>query len=313
MSQKVQQIVDETKQEIQSQSQLNSNLKKIEPEVLRTIDSNKDEVEWYINDHGSDHAERVEQNVDDVERTLEDADVSRKLLGRRLTQEEKFEARVGGLVHDVGRAMGSKEDHPEVSAQYVLDNEKLPLTDKQRSVISTIARLHADGATKKIYGTDNLEELADKGVISKEEAYLASIVRIADALDVGKERVRHNTQGQPIQQVVGRIKRELPESEQKTTLSHIKGHQGINNSSLTDSKNGLELHVSLDSEQIKSDGDVAYRVKDIVRDLSSTVIHGKYAVRLTATNRTALKEWYDRHGDVLYDDLRDTEVYLGVE
>lgn len=313
MSPKVQQIIEETKQEIQSQSELNSKLKNIEPEVLATIDSNKEKVEWHLNDHGYEHAERVEQNVVDVEQTLEDADVDKESLGRSLTPEEKFVAKVGGLVHDVGRAMGAKEDHPEVSAQYVNDNDRLPLTDKERSMISTVARLHADGTSRKIYGTDNLKDLADRGIISKEEAYLTSIVRIADALDVGKDRVQRNSQGQPIQHVISRIKRELPESKQETALSHIRGHQGINHSSLVNSRQGLELRMSLDSDKIKSDGDIAYRVKDLVRDLSSTVIHGKYTVRFTSDNKKALGEWYERNADVLYDDLRNNDVYLGGE
>jgi metal-dependent HD superfamily phosphatase/phosphodiesterase len=309
MQQRLQQQVEQ----INTEAELEARYKQIEQDAMQTINSNKDNVEWYINDHGAEHSKRVKRVIQDLLNLLDRASFARSNLGHFANPDERFKAKVSALLHDIGRLLGADQDHPYESAKYILTNKNLKLTDEQRKAIARLAILHADGTTRQMYGTDDLGELARKGIISREEAYLATVLRIADALDIGKKRVQQNTAGDSFEKVVNRINRDLPQDDAKVRLSHWYGHQGINNTTVT-LRNKITLNISLDSNRLEPHGeDVAYRVRDLIRDVSSSLLGKNYSIRFTAKDTSKAQEWYDKHGDIFIDEIQGMDVRLGGE
>lgn len=305
------QTVQQERSQAISQQELNQKKDLVDHEVSKVIHSNRENADPYINDHGIEHGERVAQKVRALEDIFEDSETVENDLRYQLTQEDRFILHVASKTHDIGRVMGADKDHPKVSSDFVKDDKNIPLTPEQRALVAKLALLHADGTTREMYGTDDLAELARRGIISKREAYLASILRVGDALDAGKKRIRQNTLGESEEKTIQRIHHLSPE-KQKQQLSHWQGHRGINSADPVNRNGKVTLEISLDTSELKSHGvNVSERVRDIIRDSSSSVIDRKYAVRFSGRNSRDIQEWYDRNQDVLYDELEGMQVSVG--
>lgn len=307
------QIIQHQRDQIISQQELNQKKNQVDREVSKVINSNKENADPNINDHGVEHGNRVAQKVRALEDVLEDSGTVEGDLRYELTQEDKFILYVASKTHDIGRVIGADKDHPKVSSDFVQNDETIPLTPDQRALVAKLALLHADGTTREMYGTDDLAELARRGIISKREAYLASILRVGDALDAGKKRIRQNTLGESEEQTIRRIHR-LPEQKQQQQLSHWQGHKGINSADPVNRNGKVTLEISLDASELESHGvNVAERVRDIIRDSSSSVMDRKYTVRFSGRNPHDIQEWYEKNQDVLYDELEGMQVSIGEE
>jgi len=299
------------RQEIATQEDLNQKLRAVEREVVQAINTSKDKADPCINDHGAEHGKRVAQHMETVEDVLEDISLAGSYLDRPLTPEEKFILKVAAHTHDIGRAFGADENHPQVSAEYIRNNTGLPLTDAQRRVIALLTLLHADGVTRRMFGTDDLAELARRGMISKREAYLASILRVADALDLGKKRIRHNTRGDSQDDTLKLINN-LPPRERMQKLSHLNGHRGIYGAYFSNRNGRLTLEITLDKSELPSHGrDVANRIRDLLRDNAASIVDKQYTVRFSGLELQAVQQWYDENQDTLYEELEGMDVKIG--
>jgi hypothetical protein len=297
--------------EIQSQLDLNQKFEVTRRIISQVIQRSKTQAEWDINDHGFEHSKRVERNVESLVGVLDTLQLIEDRLERPLTEQELFMLKIAALSHDIGRAMGVDKDHAEIAEQFIRNTDDLPLTSEQRKTIANLCILHANGSTQDRFGSADLNELSAKGAITKLEAVLASILRVADALDVGKNRATHNTQGTPIDEVIERIKAEHPEAKAKARLSHLYGHMGIHDAVFTARKNHLSLEIRLDQKLSVDHGeDVAHRVKDLIRDVRSALIGKKIIIRLTASNLKQVEDWYNKYQFIFYDDIEGMDVQL---
>jgi hypothetical protein len=295
---------------IQRQIELNELLEQIKSIVKEVIEDHKRDSEWDINDHGIDHARRVELNIEALSDVLESLGLDIFYLGYPLTPEQMFLLKMCAYLHDLGRAVGRSADHAQFAAEYVRRAD-LPLTPRQRELLARLCLLHANGTTEDVFGSEDLSELVTRRAITQEEFFLGSLLRVADALDVGKSRVQHNSQGTPRDDVMKRIKKELNPSQQKMKLSHWEGHLAIDRANFVVYKGRLNLDIRLDSKLLSSYGEqAALRVKDLVRDVTSTVITKNVIIRFRADDINKVSDWYERFSDIFYDDIVGSEVSI---
>jgi len=97
--------------------------------------------------------------------------------GHTLGPEERFLLQCGSLLHDIGWVRGRTKHH-KTSFRMIM-KEKLPFSDKEKLIISLIARYHRknipDRRQKHFSSLDQNEQKLVKA--------LASILRVADGLD----------------------------------------------------------------------------------------------------------------------------------
>jgi hypothetical protein len=276
------------------------------------MDRTKHQVDPCLVDHGQGHVERVKDCLDILRKSLEVVSITKKELGRLHTEEEITQQDAAVYLHDVGRGLPDKGlSHAIASGEFIRKDNELLFDPEERERVARLVELHSDRATRELFGTHDLTELVRKGILSPEEAYLAGEIRIADALDVGRKRAERNTQGESIQNVIERIKRELPPAEAKARLSHIYGHMSIRDVRLRSKDNELIINFDFDEEKLTSYGaDAAQIVNYTLRDINTTFLRGKYSVSFTTRNLERVKEWYDKYGYIIADELKEVKVYL---
>ncbi len=295
------------------QAQRSGQLPKVRNAVGDVLRNNREKIPWDIVDHGPNHADNVADSVDDVNDVLEESGLAKAHMGRNLTPRERFEDQAAGYLHDVGRALGQKS-HAEKGAEYVSNEKGLPLDSEDRKKIARLVELHSDGATRKRYGTDDLKELADKGVITREESVQASSLRIADALEAGKGRSARNSQGEGRSEVTERIRNSEPAQEATSKLSHWIGHSGFEKPELSAENGKVKLRVRLDERVLQSNGgDVAYRIKDLTKDISSTLMDKSYRIDFVVNTRQSALTWLDKYGDIMADELDGVDLRIGAK
>lgn len=280
----------------------------VQKEGMEQMKQASKNIDPNINDHGVGHVERVYKNTEEVESILDDVSATKEQIGRLQSEEEKFVLRSAAVMHDVGRSAGSDKEHALESSKTIRSRPDLFPNSSERNNVARLAELHNQEGTRH-YGTDNLAELARKGIISREEALQASILRISDALDAGQKRVETNSQGEPASKVVDRIKKTLPENQQKHLLSHWYGHKGIVDAKPKRENSKFVVNIKFDSKYLKSHGgDVAFRVKDMFSDMNTTVIGRKYGVTLSCSNKEQLDRWYGEYREVFAEEIEGVEV-----
>ena len=295
------------KRESQEAEALRRKLDSVERQVKELLRSKKDNLDPYLVDHGSEHARRVAQNIESLERTLEEASIAKTELGRFLTQEEMFRVKAASSLHDIGRVLNAEKAHALKSARFIESDENVPLDEEQRSDIADMCRLHSSGSTRELYGTDDLDELVKRGLISREEAYKATLLRVGDALDAGKRRVERNTLGESRDEVMDRINTEKP-SQAPSLLSHWHGHTGFDQPKFKVRNGKSALEISFDSKILQTHGaDVAYRVKDLLRDIRTTLMDKTYILNLRSDDLNVLQRWYQHHHDIFVEDIEGIE------
>lgn len=287
---------------------LQKRLQDAEEKLKDTMNKGKDKVKWYLVDHGADHIRRVDQNLESAEKLFEKISIARNNLGRSLTQEEIFKLKVAIAAHDIGRTMDDGKSHAMLSSEYVQEDTSIPLNATERREIAELCLLHSEGATREVYGTGDIAELLKRGILSPEVAYKATLLRISDACDAGKERAEVNTFGQSRSEVLERVNRELP-NQAHTITSHWHGHEGFEQPKLKKDDGKLAIEVILNSKALQSHGsDIAFRIKDMLRDFRSTIVHNNYSLELKADNYEALQAWYSAYHLVLEEEIEGAQV-----
>lgn len=283
--------------------------KRLSREMMQRL---KEKVDPDINDHGEGHVERVAQNLDQLRDTLEEIGITQQELGREHSEEETALQDVAAQLHDVGRGMPDRGmSHAISSGDLIRSDSRIPLKPWEREKAARYAELHSDKATRELYGTDDLNELVEKGVLTREEAYLVGEVRVADSLDVGKKRAETNTQGEGMNRVVERLKRE-PSSKNEAKLAHWYGHNGINRVGLKRDGDKLMLSFSLDAGEIGTHGaEVAYRIKDTLRDVNTTFLKGNYSVEYASRDPAKVGQWYAKYGYIFEQESSGAKAYVG--
>ncbi len=309
--------IDNITNEIQSRIELNHTLERVKEIVKQTIYEHRMDSEWYINDHGIEHGKRVERNIDEICDILDSSRQIDNLLGRPLTQEEIIILKICAHVHDLGRAVGINTGHAQFAASFIRQSS-LPFTERQRELIAKLCNLHANGTTELLYGSEDLFKLERTHALTIEEAVLASILRIADALDMGKQRVEHNTIGTSREEVINRINQDFSDEESKVKLAHWYGHLAIDRANFTLNEDRLTLEIKVDTKILDLHGiSAADRVKDLIRDISSTLLKDKkITIMIKGNNINKVSNWYQRYGEIFYNDieeLKDKEVLVGEE
>lgn len=96
----------------------------------------------------------------------------------KMGSRERFLLHCGGLLHDIGWAYG-KAGHHKSARRMILEDQSLPLNDRQRLLVSLIARYH-----RKALPRDGHEDFASLDDEDRQRVRaLAAILRVADGLD----------------------------------------------------------------------------------------------------------------------------------
>jgi exopolyphosphatase/guanosine-5'-triphosphate,3'-diphosphate pyrophosphatase len=91
---------------------------------------------------------------------------------------QRFLLHCGGLLHDIGWAYG-KAGHHKSALRMILQDQSLPLTDRQRLLVALIARYHRKAVPREGHeGFARLDEEDRQRVRA-----LGGILRVADGLD----------------------------------------------------------------------------------------------------------------------------------
>jgi len=282
-------------------------LESVSQESQRAMDRGKGQIDRFLNDHSFDHVQRVKEIMDDVEMALESSSFAQRTLGRIPSDQDLLAPKAGVFAHDVGYVKDSGR-HAEYSADFVRTNNALKLEDGERNEVANLCLLHSREAARQTFGTDDISELVRSGMISRETAYKASLVRFADALDAGQERVQRNSQGVPREQIMREVEK-LPGWESDMYMSHWHGHQGFRQPNLINKEGQLTLEVAFLSDGLRSHGtDVAFMVRNLLRDTNSTLIGRDIRLRLTCDDSEALKEWFDANRMILSHELRQVKT-----
>ncbi len=91
---------------------------------------------------------------------------------------ERYLLECAALLHDIGWSEGQK-GHNKTSLKIILDNQKLPFTSVERSIVGSLARYHRKGFPKRKHTSFSTLSSEDRNVILT----LSSLLRIADGLD----------------------------------------------------------------------------------------------------------------------------------
>ena len=286
---------------------LERRLNEIRQEVMQIMEKEKEKVPSYIVDHGARHGDRVAQNIESLERLFEEISMTKAEIRRFLNQEEIFTMKVAAYIHDIGRfsIIGGEGSHALQSAQFVEEYERL--NEEQRREVASMCVLHSDGATREVYGTSDLNELVKRGLLSPERAYKGTLMRIADALDAGKKRAERNTAGRLKDEVV----RDLP-ARARSILSHWRGHMGFEQPKVKTGDGRMSVEIPFDSKVLQAHGsDVAFRVKDLLRDIRTTLVRRNCVLNLKSDDLNGLQQWFQRHRSILREDIEGMEVNIG--
>ena len=284
---------------------------KIDEESKRLMNRVKDKIKWYYTDHGPKHVRRVLDYIKRLSGVLDKSSASVEQIDRKLTDEDKELLNSAAKFHDVGRGLNEGKNHATLSAKAVRENKSLPLNEKERETVANLCQLHSKTDTKAVYGTDDLNKLAEKGIVDKRTAYLASILRVSDALDMTKDRARTNSQNEPSQAVIERIERSFPEKQAKRHRRNWAGHKGVDKLDIEAKSGKTVVKFSLRSQSLQDEGtSVAFKVKDALREFNSSTLSKNIHIIFHCSNKDTLTQWYRRNINALSDELAGMEVSI---
>lgn len=278
--------------------ELRTRMKKIKAESEELMRNAKDNVDPNINDHGVEHIRRVLDKTEEVEKTFDEVSMTKQQIGRLQDEREKFDLKCSAAMHDIGRTEDLKGQHSVQSARIISSRSDLFPDIHQRERVSKLALLHNKEGSQTL-GSDNIAELEHKGVLTKKEALQTSILRIADALDVGKKRVKRNTQREASHTVIDRIRRTMSPEKAKAYLTHWYGHRGITSAKSYNDNGKLGIRIRLDSKYLRSNGpDVAFVARNVFSDINSTIVTRDYTVDFKCSNKDLARKWYQNNKEV---------------
>ena len=284
--------------------------------VKEKFKENEKRIDWSINDHGIGHIKRTLENLENIINFLDEKSISKDLLGEKLTDYDKEILKNAARVHDLGRIGDEGGNHAIQSVKEIEKMKDIFPNKESRELISLLAQLHNKSGIKSL-GGKSLRDLVSKGKIDKKIAYLESILTMADAGDLGLKRIEKNSRGMPKNQVIEKIKKELPISKQKSRLSHYYGHEPINDLDWDFKKGKIFVRINVNSGKLNSNGsDVAYRINDYLRDYNSTLFpdskKGKLGVKFISKDPKNAKNWYNKHKLILSDEINSDPIFESI-
>ena len=100
----------------------------------------------------------------------------------------------------------------------------------------------------------------------------------------------------------------------KIKLNHIYGHKGIKKIETKRGNGEITIIYKLDKEMIEKHGaSVAFKVKDVIREVNSTHIKNNYKVQFTCKDKSSLTNWYNNNRIAIEDDIGHKNVSLKEE
>ena len=97
---------------------------------------------------------------------------------------ERHMLEYAGVLHDIGWKDG-REGHHKSSFQMIMGEDRLPLDAREREIVANVARYHRGSLPKEEHKAYAALRSADQKVVDR----LASLIRVADALDVSHASV----------------------------------------------------------------------------------------------------------------------------
>ncbi len=249
----------------------------------------KNKLPWYYVDHGPKHVERVLENLHIFLDIVNKTSLIKEILGRDLSDKDCLMLKVAVFYHDTGIAIGGRKRHGLYSGNIV--RKELGWEE-----VARLCELHSRSDTREIFGTDDLNELYEKGLINRREYALGSILRIVDALDIGAKRVAMNTQGQSFHEVIKMVIKSGSIGA-KQSLVHWYGHKGIKRAFVKPQFGFVDFVFILDSRILIRYGEhVAYMIKYFLEEVDKTAFKNKYYVTVMCEgDKGVLKEWYSKY------------------
>ncbi|MHA1314088.1 MAG: HD domain-containing protein [Candidatus Helarchaeota archaeon] len=283
-------------------------------QIKEKIKENIEKIDWTLNDHGIMHLKRTIKNIKEISELFDKNSISKELIHEKLSDYDKEILDYAARLHDIGRISGKKGSHAVQSANEIKKIKNIFPNKDSQDLVALLAKLHNLSGIRNL-GGKSLKDLINKGRIDVKTAYLASILTVADAVDLGEQRIKTNSQGVPKSQVIERIKKELPKYRQESRLSHFYGHEGINNVKLSFDNKNVDIRIKLNDKKIKKYGpDVASRVKDFLRDYNSTTVvssqKGQYNVKFVSKDPISAEEWYNKHELILSDEIKSKPKFI---
>ncbi|HEY3421208.1 MAG TPA: CHAD domain-containing protein [Methanomassiliicoccales archaeon] len=125
----------------------------------------------------------------DEEHSLHVAELSLQLFDHlrslhRLGDAEREMLEYAGVLHDIGWKEGQKGHHKN-SLQMIMGEDRLPFGDRERAIVASVARYHRGVLPKEGHKAYRTLNSTDRKVVDR----LASMIRVADALDVSHSSV----------------------------------------------------------------------------------------------------------------------------
>jgi CHAD domain-containing protein len=102
----------------------------------------------------------------------------------RLGEVERDLLEYAGVLHDIGWKEGRKRHH-KTSLQMIMGEDRLPFDGRERAIVANVARYHRGTLPNDGHEPYRALETSDRTVVDR----LASILRVADALDVSHASV----------------------------------------------------------------------------------------------------------------------------
>lgn len=276
----------------------------IKMESMKYMEKVKEKLEWFWVNHGYEHAERVAKIVREFSGVVNKSSIAQGEMGRILGENDILMLEIAAYFHDSGIGISGRKRHAMMSGELVrktLGSEK----------IAKVCELHSRADTRDKYGFDDVNELVRVGLIDREMATYVSIFRTADVLDIGEERVRTNTQGQPFKEVITKIEKEPPTSKAKGSLIYWYGHKGIKGRYVLSDDGSMSYVFTLDPHALNTHGeDVTFVLRDFLKELNKSIFRGKYNVVFTSDNKIVLTGWYGKYKWKLAEDFEGISMKI---
>lgn len=313
--------MEEIEKKVEEKSDF-TNLKNNEEDIKNFVkiemEKALDNLPWDHNDHSIKHVSRVLKNFSEVVKNFEELSFSKEFLkDNKLSKLDKEILRYAIILHDIGYSKSIKE-HSLASKEYI---EKINRGIKESIIkdIAIIAQLHTPEGIKKLGGS-SLTDLVKKGKIGDRIAFLASILTISDALDAGKQRVMQNSQNEPANRVIKRIKTQYSTIKAESKLEHWFGHQGFSNPLLNKKNGNFNLSIKLDTNLSEKYGTkIAFRIVDIISDITTSHISSSkkfnLELRILSKNKEKANKWYSENRLIFLSEekLSSNVKILGIE
>lgn len=269
-----------------------------------------DKVDWQLTDHGIGHVNRVRENTKTLVDAVNQVSIARRTLGHPLGEDELTELDMAALTHDIGRSV-SDARHAKAGADEIRTWKKELPRDSERERVASLVELHSKTELRRRYGTADLETLVQRGVIDRDTAFKAGLVRLADGLDADRRRAHRNTQGDSYESVKQKLDRQATPQEREISLAHWEGHRGIERAEVRPAGDKLNVCLRINPDAARSHSDeVAFKALDVLHEVQTTALRRHVEVTFQSSDSGRLHQWYNQNRETLAPGLSGLDVFL---